>query len=105
MAVKAVQRARARGPVLRELAPVAAIDLKAGPPRVGGAHLEASGEDDAVHLVLDAVEHQPGLGHSLDAAAQGIHQSYVRSVERGQIVVIEGRPLTELAVPGLQSLC
>ena len=37
MAVKAVQRAQTGGPVVGELAPVAAIDLKAGPPRVGSA--------------------------------------------------------------------
>jgi hypothetical protein len=30
-----------------------------------------SGGDDAVHLVLDGVEHQPGLGHLLDARDQG----------------------------------
>jgi hypothetical protein len=37
---------------------------------VGGANLEPSGEDDAVHLVLDAVEQQPGFGHPVDAAAK-----------------------------------
>ena len=47
----------------------AAVDLEAGAPRVGGADLEAGGEDDAVDLVLDAVEHQPVLGDALDAAA------------------------------------
>src|SRR6516164_3464507 len=41
MAVKAVQRAQALGPVVGELAPVAAVYLKAGPPCVGSAHLEA----------------------------------------------------------------
>ena len=58
--------------------PSAAVDLEAGAAGVGGADLEAGGEDDAVDLVLDAVDDQARLGDALDALAAGVDQGDVR---------------------------
>ena len=55
-AVHAVQRAHAVRPLLGQADAVAADELVAGAPRVVGADLEAGGEDQAVELVLDAVD-------------------------------------------------
>ena len=104
VAVEAVQGLEPVGPVLGERLAAAAVDLEARAPGVGGADLEAGGEDDAVDLVLDAVEHQALLGDALDALAAGVDQRDVGPVEGRQIFVVEGRALAELAVPGLERL-
>ena len=55
--------------------------------------------------ILDAVRDDAGLGDPLDAlTVAGVDQLDVRPVEGRQIVVVEGRPLAELAIPGLQRL-
>src|SRR5271154_4435031 len=101
-AAEAVQRFQAAGPVLGQRFAAAAEDLEARAPRIGRAHFESGREDDAVRLVLDAVEHQPFFCELIDAAAHRVDQRDVRPVERRQIVVIESRALAELAVPWLQ---
>ena len=94
----------AAGPIVAERLTAAAVDFKAGAAGVACADLEAGGEDDAVDQILDAFEHQPGLGDALDAAAERIDQGDVRAVEGRQIVVVEGRTLAELPVPRLERL-
>src|SRR2546422_3802059 len=91
--------------MLSEWLAATTVDLEAGAPCVGCAHFESSGEDYAIHLVLYAVEYEAFLADAIDAAAPGIHQRYVWPVERRQILIVEGRTLAELTVPGLQRLC
>src|SRR3954452_5148764 len=105
VAIVAVQGPWAVGPVRRQGTVITTIDLEAGAARVGGADLEAGGKDDAVDIVFNIVEYQPRLGDAIDAAPFGVNKSHVWPVEGWQILVIEGRPLAELAVPGLQRLC
>jgi hypothetical protein len=69
------------------------MDLEPGAPRVGGADLEAGGEDDAVDRVLDAVHHQAGLGDPIDAAPAGVDQRHVRPVEGLVVVRVQWQPL------------
>ena len=69
-AVQAVQRRDAVRPLLGQRQAVAADDLVAGAARVVGADLEAGGEDQAVDLVLDAVDDDAVLGDPLDALAR-----------------------------------
>ena len=91
-------------PLLGERHAVAAVDLVAGAARVVGADLEAGGVDQAVELVLDAVDDDAALGDALDAPAVGVDERDVRAVERLQVLVVEAGPLAELAVVGLQRL-
>ena len=102
--VHAVQRAHAVLPLLGERQPVAAVDLVAGAAREVGADLEAGGVDQAVDLVLHAVRDHALLGDALDALALRVDQRDVRAVEGVEILVVEARPLAELAVVGLQRL-
>src|ERR1700712_2817984 len=102
VAVETVERAGAVRPMLGQRLAAASIDLVAGPPSIGRANLEAGCEDDAVYLVSHTVEHQPGFSNPIDAAAKGVHQLHVRPVEGRQVVIVEGWPLAELAIPGLQ---
>jgi hypothetical protein len=80
--VDAVQRAHAVGPVHRQPEAVAAGHVIPGPFMVGGANLEAGGEDDAVDRVLPAGRHHAGLRDSLDSLAVGVDQ--VRTWEVGR---------------------
>src|SRR5271154_1204115 len=100
-----MQSFHAIGPVLAERLAVLADNVVALAPRPGGADLEAGGEDDTVDLVLDAARDDALLRdafHALGIAR--VDELDVRAVERRQIVVIEGRPLAELPIPGLERL-
>src|ERR1700722_17807812 len=103
-AVETMQRLEAVRPVLGEGLTSAAVDLETCATGVGGANLEAGAENDAIHLVLDALEDQAFLGDAIDAAALRIDERYVGPVERWQILVVEGRSLAELPIPWLQRL-
>src|SRR4051794_35135614 len=105
VAIVAVQGPWAVGPVRRQGTVVTTIDLEAGAARVGGADLEASCVNDAVDIVVNIVEYQPRLGDAIDATPFSVNKRHVWPVEGWQILVIEGRPLAELAVPGFQCLC
>src|ERR1700720_2854947 len=100
-AAEAMQCFQAIRPILAERLAAAPINLEARATRVSRANFESGGEDDAVHLVLDSVEHQALLRDAIDTAAHGVHESDVGTVERGQILVVEGRAFAELAVPRL----
>src|ERR1700759_1922244 len=82
--------------------PAAAGHLEAGPPGVRGTDLEAGAVDDAVQLVLPAGRDHAGLGDPLDPLAVRVDQVGVRVVEGLQVLVVEARPLAQLAVPGLE---
>ena len=101
-ALETVQGAHAVAPLLRKREPVAPLHLVAGPTGVRGAHLEAGGEDEAVQLVFHAVGDHALLRDALHALALRIHQRDVGVVEGDQVVVMEARPLAELAIPRLQ---
>ena len=53
---------------------VVAGDVVAGAAGVGRAHLEAGGVDEAVELVLRALDHHAVLGDAVDALAVGVDQ-------------------------------
>ena len=78
--------------------------VEAGAARVVGADLEARREDQAVELVVHAAGPHAGLVDALDALAVGVDEVRARLVVRLQVLVVEARPLAELAVPGLQRL-
>src|SRR5581483_10615213 len=99
-----MQRLQAIRPIIRERCAIAPIDLEAGAPRIGRADLEAGGEDDAVDLVLDALEHKSLLRDAIDATALRVDELHVGPVEGRQIFVVEGWALAELAIPGLERL-
>jgi len=73
-----------------------------GAARVVGADLEPGREDQAVELVLDPVDDDAALGDALHAPPVRVDERDVRTVERLQVVVVEARPLAELAVPRLE---
>ena len=80
------------------------IGLEAGAAGVLGADLEARGEDQAVELVVLAVGPHAGLVDALDALAVGVDQVRVRLVVGVEVLVVEARPLAQLAVPRLERL-
>src|SRR2546423_14168433 len=94
------------GPVVGQGDAVHADDLVARAPCPRRADLEAGREDDAIHWVLDTIRNDASLGDPFHALAlAGINQLNVRAVEGWQIIVVEGRALTKLAIPGFQLLC
>ena len=102
--VDAVQALHAVGPMVGERLAVAAGRLEARTARVLGADLEARGEDDAVELVVNAVDPHAGLVDAFDTAAVGVDEVGTGLVERLEVFVVEARPLAQLAVPRLQRL-
>ena len=101
-ALHSVQGGHPSGPLVREGLATAANDLVPGPAGVRGPHLEAGGEDDAVDLVLDAGHNQSAFGDVVDTLPVGVDELYVGSVEGGQVLVVERRPLAEHPVVGLE---
>ena len=83
VAVETVQGLDAVLPIVGQLDATAAIHFETCTTRVSSADFEAGGEDDAVHFVFHAVEHQTLLSHAINALASGIHQRHVGSIERG----------------------
>ena len=81
---------------------VASGRLEAGAARVLGADLEARSEDEAVELVVDAADPDAGLVDAFDALAVGVDEVGARLVVRLEVLVVEARPLAELAVPRLE---
>ena len=72
----------------------------------GGRHpLEAGGVDQHVERVLHAVVHHAALVDLAHADGRGVHEVHVRQVERGQVLVVEGRALAAVGVEGLQRRC
>ena len=55
--------------MLGERLAAATVDLETRATGIGRADFEAGGEDDAIHLVLDPVEHEPLLGDAIDTAS------------------------------------
>ena len=102
--VEPLERRRPVGPLLRHRLPAAAVHLVAGTAGVLRADLEAGGVDQAIEVEVLAVGPHASLVDALHAPALGVHQRHVGPVERGQVVVVEARPLAELAVPRLQRL-
>ncbi len=78
--------------------------VEAGAPRELGADLEARGVDQAVELVVLVADPHAGLVDPLDTLAVGVDEVGARVVERLEVLVVEARPLAELAVPGLERL-
>ena len=99
-----VQRHHPLGPLLGQPQPVAADRVVARAAGVLGADLESRGVDHAVELEVLAVGPHPGFVDPLDASALGVDQVGVRSVERLQVLVVETRPLAQLAIPRLERL-
>src|SRR3546814_3151156 len=102
--VGAVLRAHAVGPVLRQLHAVAPGYVVARSAGVVGADLEPRRVDDAVELVLLAGYHDAPLGDPLHTLAVGVDEVRAGLVERLQVLVVEARSLSEMAVPGLEPL-
>ena len=99
-----VQGGHPISPLLREGPPPAAEDLVPGPADVRGPHLEAGGKDHAVDLVLDAGHDQAAFGDAVDTLPVGVDELDVGPVERREVLVVEGRPLAEHLVIGLELL-
>ena len=103
-AVHAVQRRDAVRPLLGQAQPVAPVQLVAGAARVVRPDFEAGGVDQAVELVLHAVDDDALRRDPLDAFALRVDQRDVGPVERVEILVVEARALAELPVVGLERL-
>ena len=72
--------------------------------RTRGLGVESGREDQAVERMLDTVDHDAAFGDAVHAEAVGVDQSHVGAVERCQVVVVEARPLAEVAVPRFERL-
>src|SRR5690606_5923637 len=92
------------GPVLGDALAVPAGHVEPRALRVRGPDLEARRVDDAVELVLATAGDDAPLGDPLHALAVGVDEVRGGLVERLQVLVVEARPLAELAVPGLELL-
>src|SRR6202012_3454461 len=101
---QALERPHSVPPALGERPAAAADQLEARAAAIIGAHLETRCEDEAVELVGLSVGDDARLGDALDAAPAGVDQGDIVAVERLQILVMEARPLTEVAVPGFERL-
>ena len=104
--MQAVQGRDAVAPTSRvSVSAVAAVDLVAGAARVGGADLEAGGEDDAVELVFDAVDDDARLGDRARRPCPSVStRCTFGRLKVGRYSSWKHGPLAELAVPGLQRL-
>src|SRR5262249_225612 len=101
---KTVECLQPLGPMVGQSFATDADYFEAGSPRVGRTDFEAGCEDDAINWILHAIRDNACPGNSLNTlGCAGIYQLDVGPVEGRQIFVIEGRPLAELAIPGLQS--
>ncbi len=100
----AVLRAHAFDPIVGESQAVAADRVEPHAPRVIRPDLEARRVDDAVDLVLDAGDDDALFGDAIHALAVGVEELRAGLVECLQVLVVEARPLAELAVPGLEAL-
>ena len=74
MGLEAVERLHPVGPLVVRVSAVAADEFVAGAARVGRAHLEAGGEDEAIDLVRLAVRDDTALRDPLDPLAVGVDQ-------------------------------
>ena len=99
---EAVKSPHTVSPLVGERHRVSPDDLEAGSPRVLGADLETGCEDQTVDAVLDAVDDHTVAGDPPDALALRVDEGDVVAVERLQILVVEARSLTEVAVPGFE---
>ena len=92
------------GPVLGQFVPVPPTDIIARPACVFGAHLKASGIDQAVDLIGFAIGHNRRLGNLLHTLPIRMDKFHIGPVERRQVIVVEAGPLAELAIPRLQRI-
>ena len=88
-------------PLLAERTAVAADDHV---KRRGRHPLEAGGVDQDVERIFLAVVHDPASIDLADAHRGGVNQVHVGFVERGQVLVVEGRTLAPIGVVGLEGL-
>ena len=82
---------------------VPADQLEPGPTAVVRAHLEARCEDQAVQLVLHAVDDDAGLGDPFHPVTVGVDEGHVVAVEGLQVLVVEAGSLAELPYQGLSA--
>ncbi|EHJ60873.1 hypothetical protein NSU_2033 [Novosphingobium pentaromativorans US6-1] len=97
-------RAFGAGPVFRHGLTVMAVDLEAEAAHVAGGDFETGRIDDAVDIVVLAIDDQPGFVDLVDAGALGIDQGDVVAIEGLEVFVVEARPLAHHVVPGLEPL-
>ena len=111
--VHPVEGRRAVVPLLGERQPVATVELVSRSPGVVGSDLETGGVDQTVDLELLLEQVAVGVAlvdddarrcDALDAATLGVDEMHVRAVERVEVLVVETRPLAELAVVRLERL-
>src|SRR5215471_6974526 len=89
VAVKAMQCLHSICPMLGECLAAATNYLKRRPAGICRPDFESSGEDDAIDLELDSVEHQAILRDALHALPARIHQRHVGQIKRWEVFVIE----------------
>src|SRR5215469_8393707 len=68
----------------------------------GFLHLEASGINEQVELVLFALEHWSLLGDLVDTLAIGVDEMDVGPVEGRQVIIIKARALAHEHIPWLE---
>src|ERR1700729_1133419 len=81
---------------------VRAVDFEAARSRWCDAEFEAGSINDQIDWIFRAGEYDPVAADPVDAPALCVDQRDVRTVESGQVVVAEARPLAETAVVGLE---
>ncbi|MEZ4333183.1 MAG: hypothetical protein R3F35_15590 [Myxococcota bacterium] len=101
---EAVEGPDARRPAVRQRGAPAPDDLAIRAACVVRSDLEARHEDEAIDRMLAAGDDDGLLRDRVDAAAVGIDQRHVRSIEGLEVGVVEARSLAELAIPGLERL-
>ena len=75
-----MQRRHAIRPLLGNSQTVDPLDRVACPTRVVGTHLEACGKNNAIHLVLNPVEHHAFFGKRLDTSTLGVDQTSIEGL-------------------------
>ena len=100
--VHPVERRDAVAPFLDSVMPFRPTRFEACSARVVGPDLEARRVDETIQLVLLASDHGALLCHPLDTRALRIDERDVGAIEGLEVLVVEARPLAELAVVGLE---
>ncbi len=103
--MKAVERAHALRPRLRQRPPITPIELEPRPARVTRTDFKPRRIDQAIDRIVGPVRNHARRRDPIDPAPFRIDQCDIRPVERIQIFVVKARPLAELPVVRLQRFC
>ena len=88
--------------MVRERHSIESNGLETRTPDIVRPDLKPRGEDQAIQVVVHAIDLTAGGIDLLDPSTIGVDEMDVRAVERVEVLVVEARTLAQLAVPGLE---